>query len=449
MGGQFTSLKIVLPAAIAFSWPLLLSAGDETSAGRNAFSQPLTTLDAEGLDRFRAGNLLFRKLWVAAPSDFPASDGLGPLFNARSCQSCHVRDGRGRLPEDTADGVAGLVLHLSLGGQPEPSYGRQLQTMATSGLSPEGHISVTYHETAVPVRDGPPVLLRHPQYRIDTPVFGPLAPEAVLSPRLAPQLIGLGLLADIPAPSILANTDPEDRDGDGISGRANFVSGAEGEVELGRFGLKASITDLRDQTALAFLLDLGLSTDPHPEAWGDCTEAELACRTAPDGEARDGTDRREVDSESLDLLTFYTASLAVPPRRDPASPLVMRGATIFAEAGCGSCHVPEFRFPSATLGTTISIKPYTDLLLHDMGEGLADGATEGLAAGQEWRTPPLWGIGLTGAVSGQVHFLHDGRARTLLEAILWHGGEAEAARNRVTALPPPDRAALIAFLESL
>ena len=449
MGWRTTSISMILPATIALSWPAMLSAEDASLAQRNAFSQPAPSLDAQGLSRFRAGNLLFRKLWVAAPSAYPDSDGLGPLFNARSCQSCHLRDGRGRPPEDAADLGAGFVLRLSRDGEPEPTYGRQLQTLTTPGLSPEGRISVTYREVRIPIRDEPPVVLREPLYRITFPAFGPLHPETEVSPRNAPPLIGLGLLAEIPAPLILANADPEDRDGDGISGKANFPANPAGERELGRFGLKAGSVDLRQQTATALLLDLGLSSKLDPEAWGDCTKAELTCRAAPAGETPDATDQREVGSKSLDDLTFYTASLAVPPRRDLASSRVQHGEAVFAEAGCSTCHVPEFRFRPPMQGTTISVRPYTDLLLHDMGPGLSDGMSEGLARGNEWRTPPLWGIGLTEAVSGQTRFLHDGRARTLLEAVLWHGGEAEAARNRVIALPPSDRAALIAFLESL
>ncbi|MCF1708118.1 thiol oxidoreductase [Tabrizicola sp. J26] len=450
MARRTRSLVLILPATIVLSWPAELSAEGESSDSRNAFSQPLPTLDFEGLQRFREGNLLFRKLWVSAPSAFPGSDGLGPLFNARSCQSCHVRDGRGRLPEGTADSNSGLVLHLSLAGRPEPTYGRQLQTMAVPGLSVEGRISVTYSEFAIPIRDEPPVTLRDPQYRISSAAFGPMFPGALLSPRIAQQLIGLGMLAAIPDEALLANADPEDRDGDGISGRANLVSSIEGgQIKLGRFGHKAGLPDLRDQTATALMLDLGLSTDLYPAPWGDCTKAEVDCRGAPNGETPGDTDPREVSRKNLDDLTFYTASLAVPSRRNPDAPLVMRGETVFGDAGCASCHVKEFQVPTPGQGKTDTIQPYTDLLLHDMGPGLADGLTEGLATGTEWRTAPLWGIGLTEAVSGQIHLLHDGRARTLLEAILWHGGEAEASRNRVAALPPPDRAALIAFLESL
>ncbi len=448
MGWRARSISVIFLAAIAASLPAALCAEDGF-VNRNAFSQPLPALDAEGRDRFFAGNLLFRKLWVAAPSVFPDSDGLGPLFNARSCQSCHFRDGRGRLSGKAEDLGQGLVLRLSRAGKPDPTYGQQLQTMAVPGFLPEGRISVTYRALRIPMRDAPAVLLAEPQYRVSSPAYGILDPATAVSARIAPQLIGLGLLAEIPPPLILANADPEDRDGNGISGKANFVWGAAGQMKLGRFGLKAGSADLRQQTAKALLLDLGLSTDLHPVAWGDCTEAEVACLTAPAGEEPDNAGRREVDSNSLEVLTFYTASLAVPPRRDLDSPLVQKGEIVFAEVGCNICHVPEFRFRSPMRGETTSVRPYTDLLVHDMGPGLADGMPEGLASGEEWRTPPLWGIGLTEAVSGQTRFLHDGRARTLLEAILWHGGEAETARSRVIALPPADRAALIAFLESL
>lgn len=442
MGWTSTTLGTILPAAIFLSWPVALSAESGTTADRNAFSQPDATLDAAGLDRFRAGNLVFRKLWVVAPANFTASDGLGPRFNARSCQTCHLRDGRGQLPDTAAGNVSGLVLRLSLAGHPDPTYGSQLQTLAAPALVPEGQIAITYRDIAVPVRDAPPVVLTHPQYQVVSLSSGPLDPATVLSPRLAPPLIGLGLLAGISEAAILAQADPDDRDSDGISGRANYVPDATGGVALGRFGLKAGTADLRQQAAVAFSLDLGLSTALRPAPWGDCTGAQTACLLAPHGVDSSSPDATEVEDGDLDLVAFYSASLAVPSPRDVDSPQVRRGEAVFAAVGCAACHAPAFAFPA-------SVRPFTDLLLHDMGPALADGMAEGLATGREWRTPPLWGIGLTRTVSGQTHFLHDGRAGSLLEAVLWHGGEAEAARNRVIALPPADREALITFLESL
>lgn len=271
-------------------------------------------------------------------------------------------------------------------------------------------------------------------------------------PRLAPQLPGLGLLEAILADDILAGADPEDADGDGISGRASVVWSVEyGAPMLGRFGHKAGMATLRGQVAREFHDHLGLSTTLMPEGWGDCTEPQAACRLAPDGgDAAQGG--HEVSDEALDLLTFHVSNLGVPARRDVDDPEVLRGRTIFHQSDCASCHQPAF--VTATLRgrdehSTQLIWPYSDLLLHDMGEGLADGRPDGVATGAEWRTAPLWGLGLAAQVSGAAGFLHDGRARSPLEAILWHGGEAQGARDAVVALPPDDRAALLRFLDSL
>jgi CxxC motif-containing protein (DUF1111 family) len=285
------------------------------------------------------------------------------------------------------------------------------------------------------------------------PAMGPLHPEVMLSPRVAPQMIGLGLLEAIPAEDILAGEDPDDRDGDGISGRANIVWSAEFDRPmLGRFGLKAGAATVKEQSAGAFSGDMGLSTVLHPEPWGECTGEQTACRAGPHGQEPGVRDGLEVDAESLDLVTFYSRNLAVPERRRVDAPEVLRGKQLFHEAGCIGCHRPKFvthRLEDQPEQSFQLIWPYTDMLLHDMGEGLADNRPEARATGREWRTPPLWGIGMTQTVSGHTRFLHDGRARNLLEAILWHGGEAEASRQAVMAMPAADRDDLIAFLESL
>ena len=273
----------------------------------------------------------------------------------------------------------------------------------------------------------------------------------MLSPRVAPAMIGLGLIEAIPAADILAQTDPDDRNRDGISGRANIVWSREfDQPMLGRFGLKAGSPTVNDQSAAAFHGDIGISTPLYPQPWGDCTETQTTCQTAPhgDGDARG----QEVDVEGLGLVTFYSRNLAVPARRDVKDPTVLRGKQVFYETGCAGCHTPKFvtnRLVDQPEQSFQLIWPYSDLLLHDMGEGLADGRPEARATGREWRTPPLWGIGLTKQVSAQARFLHDGRARSLLEAILWHGGEASLQKERVIALSKADRVALIQFLESL
>lgn len=433
------------------------------TAKDDAFSQPSAGLAEDRLHSFNRGNGLFRKLWIAAPSEIPASDGLGPVYNARSCQACHLKDGRGHTPEGPTDDSISMILRLShLGGdtpegitdwiatQSDPTYGGQLQDFAAPGQMAEGRIEITYTETPVTLADGTLVSLRAPSYALADPAYGPPADDLLISPRIAPQMIGLGLLEAIPAADILALADPDDSDHDGISGRPQIVpSVAYGVPMLGRFGLKAGAATIRDQTAAALAMDMGLSNPLYPDPWGDCTTLQTACRTAPHGQGDDGL---EVDVERLDMLTFYARNLGVPARRGADDPTVLQGKAIFTATGSAACHQPSFVTLSLTdqpEQSAQAIWPYTDLLLHDMGPGLADNRPEGRASGSEWRTPPLWGVGLTETVSGHTQFLHDGRARTLLEAILWHGGEAKAQRDAVAAMAAEDRAALLAFVGSL
>lgn len=432
----------------------------------DAFSQPSANLDFEGELNFKVGNGLFRKLWVSAPSSTLASDGLGPIYNARSCQRCHVKDGRGHPPAGPDDSAVSMFLRISIPSEltgemaaisdylataPDPTYGGQLQDFGLPGHPAEYRLDISYDMQDVALSDGEVATLRHPTYRAADLGYGPLHPQAMLSPRVAPQMIGLGLLEAVPAADILAGADPLDSDNDGISGRANVVwSSQYQQPMLGRFGLKAGMPTIREQSAAAFAGDIGISTPINPAGWGDCTKEQSACVDAPHG---DGDDRRvELDEEGLDLVTFYSRNLAVPERRNVDDPQVLRGKQVFYETGCIACHTPSFvthRLSDRPEHSFQLIWPYSDMLLHDMGEGLADNRPEARATGQEWRTPPLWGIGLTQQVSGHSFFLHDGRARSLLEAILWHGGEAEAQKEMVRDMPKEDRDALILFLESL
>jgi CxxC motif-containing protein (DUF1111 family) len=432
----------------------------------DAFSQFSANMRFAHEMDFKLGNALFRKMWVAAPASTKASDGLGPLYNARACQDCHLKDGRGHTPDGPDDSRVSMFLRLSVPGgptpaaieewlatQPEPTYGSQLQDLAAPGHKAEATMEITYTETPVTLADGTVVSLRAPRYAVSAPGYGPLADDLQISPRVAPQMIGLGLLEAIPAADILARQDPDDIDGDGISGRAQIVPSVEfGVPMLGRFGLKASAPTVKEQSAEAFAGDMGLSTPLHPDPWGDCTAAQSQCRSGPHGQEPDARDGLEVDAKSLDLVTFYSRNLGVPERRHPDAPQVLRGKEVFYSLNCQGCHTPKHvthRLKGQPEQSFQLIWPYTDLLLHDMGEGLADGRPEGRATGREWKTPPLWGIGLTAQVSGHGQLLHDGRARSVLEAILWHGGEAEPARDGVIGLPKPDRDALIAFVESL
>ena len=431
----------------------------------NAFSQASGNISFERELDFKVGNGLFKKLWVSSPSSTLASDGLGPLYNARSCQRCHLKDGRGHPPEGPDDRAVSMLMRVSIPGGtgireiedylaslPEPIYGEQIQDFGIAGHASEAHLEITYEEIEIQLSGGEVASLRKPTYALSNLGYGPTHSDMMMSPRVAPQMIGLGLLDAIPAADILNLADPDDLDGNGISGRAQIVMSREyGVPILGRFGLKAGQPSVWEQSAAAFHGDIGISSTLFPSGAGECTEAQTACRAAPDGNTIVHDDA-EISDEGLDLVSFYASNLAVPARRDVDDTQVLQGKRVFYETGCISCHTPKFvthRLEDQPEQSFQLIWPYTDMLLHDMGPGLADNRPEARADGQEWRTPPLWGIGLTKTVSGHTYFLHDGRARSLLEAVLWHGGEAEAQKHRVTLMPPEDRAALIRFLESL
>lgn len=412
--------------------------------GSNAFSMPAANLDDATEQDFYSGNSFFKQSWVEASASTEARDGLGPLFNARSCSGCHQEDGRGAPPDDGRAPFVGVLLRLSLpDGSPDPVYGGQLQDQANPGLEPEALPTITLTEVEGQYDDGTPYVLMAPSYELTELAWGEADPELLISPRVAPQMPGLGLLEAIDEADILAGEDPDDADGDGISGRAQWSVDELGEVQLGRFGWKGDAATLLVQSAAAFAGDLGLTTWVHPE--DDCTAAQQACLDEPSG------GDPEVSDDILELVVTYSQTLAPAVRRAADDPDIRHGKWLFADIGCTGCHTPSFTTGSHDIEALEGqrIWPWTDLLLHDMGEGLADGRPLGEASGQEWRTPPLWGVGLVEDVSGHTRFLHDGRARTLEEAILWHGGEAEAARDGFLALEYEDRAALLAFVEDL
>lgn len=437
-----------------------LSAGSTTvrKADQNAFSLPSANLSPSRRLDFSVGNSFFRNPWVTAPATTTARDGLGPLFNTNACQNCHIKDGRGHPPAPDAISSVSMLVRLSipagsehaeiiqrLGVLAEPTYGGQLQDMANPGVVPEGKVRVSYSTQQVSFADGEQVELRKPNLEISQLGYGDLHPETLFSARIAPPMIGLGLLEAIPEAAILANADPEDSNGDGISGRANQVwDRAQQRTMLGRFGWKAGQPTLNQQNADAFANDMGLTSTLI--AHDNCTAAQTDCRSAPHG------GEPEVSDNILASVLFYTRNLGVPARRGADTPQVLAGKNLFYQAGCQGCHTPQFTTAADAAEPELAnqlIRPYSDLLLHDMGEGLADNRPEFLASGREWRTPPLWGIGLTETVNGHTQFLHDGRARNLLEAILWHGGEAEAAKQQVMTFNADERAALLAFLNSL
>jgi CxxC motif-containing protein (DUF1111 family) len=429
---------------------------------QNAFSLPSANLPPSRRVDFSVGNSFFRSPWVIAPSTTTARDGLGPLFNTNACQGCHIKDGRGHPPPPDAPNAVSMLVRLSIpdkpefakvieqvGVVPEPVYGGQFQDMAVPGVAPEGKVRVTYTPVPVRFKDGTEVELRKPVLQITQLGYGPMHPETRFSARVAPPMIGLGLLEAIPEDAILANAAAQAKDNNGISGRPNQVwDDALQKTVMGRFGWKAGQPNLNQQNVHAFSGDMGLTTSLRP--FDDCTDAQTACKQAPNGNGPDG--EPEVSDNILRLVLFYSRNLAVPARRGVNDAEVLAGKNLFFQAGCDSCHTPKYTTAANAAEPELAnqvIRPYSDLLLHDMGDGLADNRTEFQASGRDWRTPPLWGIGLTQAVSGHTQFLHDGRARNLLEAVLWHGGEAQAAQQQVLSFNAEQRAALLAFLNSL
>jgi len=443
---NFTALRawvVVLACAVPEPAPDESRSGGETTvddATGNAFALSARNMSFDRRQRFAIGNSFFNKNWVTAPASTTSRDGLGPTFNARSCSTCHFKDGRGR-PPGPGEEFQGLLLRLGDAGV----YGDQLQPHAIADVPGEGTPRVTYALQPGAFVDGEPYSLRVPTYTIDAPAFGDLPDEFTISPRVAPVMIGMGLLAAIPEADILAAADPDDRDGDGISGRPNMVHDvASDTMVLGRLGWKANQPSVRQQVAGAFLGDMGITSSLFPGQ--NCPEGQPACRAAIAG------GEPEVTDHILDDVVLYSGTLAVPARRGMDDPAVLRGKEIFLAAHCDGCHTPQHvTGPDAELPEVAhqTIFPYTDLLLHDMGDGLADDRPDFDATGNEWRTPPLWGLGLLHTVNGHQDLLHDGRARGPLEAVLWHGGEASAARDAVLALDRSDRDALVAFLNSL
>ena len=326
---------------------------------------------------------------------------------------------------------------------PHGVYGGQIQDRSIQGVPVEGAMVITYEEVEGFYADGTRYSLRRPTYDVAELGYGEIG-DILISPRIAPAVFGMGLIEAIPEDAIVEQADPDDADGDGISGRPNYVwSDANGVEMLGRIGWKANVPTVEDQVAGAFLGDIGITSPVHGS--DNCTPAQQECLAAPNG----GTP--ELTADRLAKVVFYSSTLAVPQRRDLSEPEVIDGARLFDELGCVACHTPMFTTGSHEVAAIANqtITPFSDFLLHDMGPGLADGKPDGLATGSEWRTAPLWGIGLIEEVNGHTFLLHDGRARSIEEAILWHGGEAAAAQQRFTALDADDRARVIAYVESL
>ncbi|MGE3476239.1 MAG: di-heme oxidoredictase family protein [Rhodospirillaceae bacterium] len=429
-------------AVLLSLWSSSVCAADGAVAlatGPAAYQQPLPGLTGGDFETFREGAGVFRAAWLKGPSiDTPRFTGLGPLFNRRSCVACHIGNGRGEPPAEASDQTRSLLIRLSLPGadatggpRAHPAYGDQIQTDAVIGAQPEGRVRFHWMETRVALADGTVVLLRRPEIVLRDLAHGPLPAEIQMSARISPAVFGLGLLEGVSGETLIRMA--REKKADGVRGRVNMVWDVHRKQAVpGRFGLKANQPTLRQQIAAALAGDMGITSsfllsDECPAAAKDCRDA----GSAP-----------EIADADFEALARYVAGLAPPPPR-PRDAVAAVGAKTFADIGCNACHRETLEARSGALAA------YTDLLLHDMGDGLADGRPDFLAGGREWRTPPLWGIGLASTVNDTAAFLHDGRARTLAEAILWHGGEATTARDRFTRLSKGARDALLAFLGTL
>jgi CxxC motif-containing protein (DUF1111 family) len=400
---------------------------------------------------FFVGNSFFNQNWVSAPASTTARDGLGPTFNSRSCSACHFKDGRGRPPAFNGENSTGFLMRLSIAGtdpngapNPHPAYGRQLNPQANVGIPAEGEVYINQTITNYTFLDGEAYSLQTPIYSFVNLNFGSIV-DVLTSPRVGQHMIGLGLLGSIYEADILVNADEQDVNNDGVSGKPNYVYDVvAGTNQLGRFGWKAGQPNLRQQSAGAFLGDIGITSSLFPVE--NCTSPQNDCLAAVSGGIP------ELSDTSLSHIELYVSNLAVPARRNIDSFNVKQGKKLFNSSGCVACHKANYTTGINLKFSNLShqkIWPYTDLLLHDMGVGLADNRPEFLANGQEWRTPPLWGLGLIETVNGHTFYLHDGRARNLTEAIMWHGGEAENSKDNFSNLSQIERGQLLEFVKSL
>lgn len=439
--------------------PLTAEEGEQYSGGETtvfnrseeAFGFSALNLTFDEGKEFAVGNSFFRQNWVVAPASTTARDGIGPFFNAISCSSCHFKDGRGRAPLLDGETGHGLLLRLSIAGLdatganlPDPIYGGQLQDGAILGQTLEGKITIIYQPIIETFADGTTVVLQKPSYQISNLGFGALASNLQISPRVANQVIGMGLLEAIPESTLLGFTDENDTNKDGISGRLNYVHDvASNSKKIGRFGWKANQPNVRQQVAGAFLGDMGITTSLFPN---ENAPLGVDLSLIPNG----GTP--EISDINFERVVFYSSTLAVPARRNYTDENVLKGKKTFNTIGCTSCHIPKIQTGNTHTIAALNnqtIRPYTDLLLHDMGADLADNTPDFKATGQEWRTQPLWGIGLIETVNNHTNLMHDGRAKNVTEAILWHGGEAKVAKDRFKKLTLAERNELLAFINSL
>lgn len=438
-----------------------------------SFNVPMPHLTEKELELHLLGDVEFNR-------QFNTEGGVGPAFNASSCIICHARDGRGALPvikpgttKVRLGAAESLLLRISLenelGPKIVPGFTEQLFHRGVYSLRPDSpgtgqaDVDMSFSTSSFTYPDGRIVELRKPVFtlskaydKIDGQPSALEHPDLRVSPRMGPPMIGLGLIEAIDDRDIHALADPDDENGDGISGRVHVVNG-----RVGRFGWKAAVPSLRKQVAAALSNDMGLRNSLFPkenitgtqlfesflQRLGDLPKNLIGSLL----EFADG-EKLELQDSSLDALEFYVQTLAVPARRDVEVPAVLRGARIFESINCTGCHTPRFRTSDTAAVASLrglTIYPFSDGLLHDMGDELSDNRTDLEASGHEWKTRPLWGLGLTQTVNPRAGLLHDGRARTIEEAILYHGGEAAKSREKFSHLPASERQDLILFLRSL
>ena len=455
-------LAIFLIRADIFADPYL--PGGETSnqvENKNSFSLSSRNLEEHMRINFLVGNALFERMWEdSSISKNIAKDGLGPFFSARSCESCHINDGRGHIPLTNKEDKISVVIQISqnieqsndyIKNIDDDTYGGQISEFAVKDVLKEADIIVDYKYSLEMYEDGRVVELRRPIIKIDNLNYGEFNESTTFSARIAQPMIGLGLIEHISDQSLLMNEDIDDTNKDGVSGKANKVWDIQKEkLAIGRFGWKSAQPSVYQQTADAFYHDMGLSNKLYSNPF-NCTSKQEECTKAISGNSEEYDDL-EVSSDQLDLVTFYSSQLGVPVRRSINAENVKKGKEIFFALNCNSCHVESFTTGDSGSHVNLNnqiIYPYSDFLLHDMGESLSDGVSEFLAQGSEWRTPPLWGIGLTNIVSDEYGYLHDGRARTIEEAILWHGGEAKEIIQNYKKLKKIEVNQLLSFINSL
>ena len=435
------------------------------------FDYPAANLPVDQKTQFHAGKALAQQPWVKAPTITDSRDGLGPLYNARTCMACHVKGGKGALPKEASIPIFSSLIRVSLKGEnkrngvvPHPAYGDQIQVQSTSlahqlrhlpsakslakDVVPEAYVTINWQEQIFQYPDQTKVILKRP-----TPVFkqlgyGKIESDTLVGIRTAPTIHGMGLIELIPQLQIDALTDEQDKNEDGISGRANQVWNVETQSTVaGRFGLKANKPTLLMTVAGAFANDLGISNPLFKNQ--PCTKAQTTCLSAATGNNENGV---ELNQAQLDLVVDFNRNLAPLKARNLDSQIALEGRELFYKTGCNQCHNPSFKTQKSERQPHLSnqtIWPYSDFLLHDLGRELADNRPDFEASGSEWRTPPLWGIGLRDKVNGSQALLHDGRASTIEEAILWHGGEAQVVKDAFINLDKKERESLILFVNSI